>query len=178
MWDKATSLQVRLRLCAKIRKPTWSSRCSWQFSKALWHSIFTHVTSKFFRTKLTSNSAEYKPSLLAALSRDQFPWIFGIGKTSQETLDTTLLSEANYKSPKTPVPESDGEDKTITPNSLETPHFLCITLELPMIFFVSVIICKLFWCLYMEKLKCFWFFSNLTCFNLFSVFQIIPQART
>ena len=36
-----------------------------------------------------------------------------------------MYSEANFKSPKTPVPESDGEDKTITPNNLETPK-VCI----------------------------------------------------
>ena len=58
------------------------------------------------------------PSFFEALSRAQVPWIFGIGKTSQETPDT---SEANFESPKTPGPESDGEDKTITPNNLETP---------------------------------------------------------
>ena len=32
-----------------------------------------------------------------------------------------MLSESNFESPKTPIPESDGEDKTITPNNLETP---------------------------------------------------------
>ena len=80
-----------------------------------------------------------------------------------------MLSEANFESPKTPVPESDGEDKTITPNNLETPkvcrapkkrksdfnlsvlfedltfyqhHFLCLILELPIIYFFCVIICK------------------------------------
>ena len=36
-----------------------------------------------------------------------------------------MLSEANFESPKTPVPESDGEERTITPNKLETPK-VCI----------------------------------------------------
>ena len=69
----------------------------------------------------TTTPQSSSPSFFAALSRDQVPWIFGIGTTSQETPDTTMLSEANFESPKTPVPESDGEDKTITPNNLETP---------------------------------------------------------
>ena len=34
-----------------------------------------------------------------------------------------MLSESNSESPKTPIPESDGEDKTITPNNLETPKY-------------------------------------------------------
>ena len=69
----------------------------------------------------TTTPQSSSPSFFAALSRDQVPWIFGNGTTSQETPDTTMLSEANFESPKTPVPESDGEDKTITPNNLETP---------------------------------------------------------
>ena len=69
----------------------------------------------------TTTPQSSSPSFFAALSRDQVPWIFGIGTTSQETPNTTMLSEANFESPKTPVPESDGEDKTITPNNLETP---------------------------------------------------------
>ena len=69
----------------------------------------------------TTTPQSTSPSFFEALSRDQVPWIFEIGKTSQETADTTMLSDANFESTKTPVPESDGEDKTITPNNLETP---------------------------------------------------------
>ena len=32
-----------------------------------------------------------------------------------------MLSETKFDSPNTPVPESDGEDNTITPNNLMTP---------------------------------------------------------
>ena len=61
------------------------------------------------------------PSFIEAISRDQFPWTFGFGKISQETTDTPMLSHAKFESPKTPAPKSDSEDKTITPNNLETP---------------------------------------------------------
>ena len=69
----------------------------------------------------TTTPQSTSPLFFEALSRDQVPWIFGIGKTSQETCDTTMLSEANFETPKTPVPESDREDKTITTNNLKTP---------------------------------------------------------
>ena len=47
----------------------------------------------------TTTPQSTSPSFFEAISRDQVPWIFGIGKTSQETPDTTMLSEANFESP-------------------------------------------------------------------------------
>ena len=78
-------------------------------------------TTPLSDSSATTTPHSTSPSFLEALSRDQVPWIFGIGQKSQETPDTTMLPEANFELPKTPAPESDGEDKTITPNNLETP---------------------------------------------------------
>ena len=79
------------------------------------------LTTPLSDPSATTTPHSKSPSFFEALSRDQVPWIFGTGQTSQETPDTTMFSEANFKSPKTPVLESDGEDKTITPNNLKTP---------------------------------------------------------
>ena len=73
----------------------------------------------------SATTTPHSTSPSEALSRDQVPCMFGVGQTDQETPDSTMFSEANFESPKTPVQpvqESDGEDKTITPNNLETPN--------------------------------------------------------
>ena len=61
------------------------------------------------------------PSFFETLCNEHVPWIFGFDENRQETPNTSMLSEANFESPKTPTPQVDTEDLTVTPNNMETP---------------------------------------------------------
>ena len=75
-------------------------------------------------TPLSDPSATTTPhtnslSSFESLCCEHVLWIFGFDENRQETPNTSMLSEANFESPKTPTPQTDTGDLTFTPNKLE-----------------------------------------------------------
>ena len=62
------------------------------------------------------------PSFFESFCSEHVSWIFGFDQIGQETPNTSLLSEANFESPKTPTPQTDTGDSTVTTNNMETPN--------------------------------------------------------
>ena len=69
----------------------------------------------------TTTPQTKSPSFFETLCNEHVPWIFGFDENRQETPNTSMLSEANFESPKTPTPQVDTEGLTVTPNNMETP---------------------------------------------------------
>ena len=74
----------------------------------------------------TTTPQTKSPSFFESLRSEHVPWIFGFDENRQETPNTSMLSEGNFESPKTPTPQTDTEDLTVTPNNIETPK-VCST---------------------------------------------------
>ena len=146
----------------------------------------------------TTSPQTKSPSFFESIYSEHVTWIFGFDENRQETPNTSILSEANFESPKTATSQTDTGDLTVKPNNSENPklcsapkkgnltlHFvnylktnniplLCFCREIGYQFVNLCFVCAReslnFWSLFELIFKTYLLFINGSCSNLFNFF--------
>ena len=86
------------------------------------NSLGLSVPATRLRDPIATTTQQTKsPSLFERLYNEHVRWIYGNDKNRQETHEASMFSEATFESLKTPIPQIDTGDMTVTQNNLQTP---------------------------------------------------------